>query len=587
MCLVNSQEPRVNSKLGVIIGKTTTIPIDILPYRNVDEYLGIPFAEPPMGERRFRKPDPKKFLDSPFYAQNHSAICPQITAFQEAKNVKQNEDCLFLNVYVPEQPADQPSGHAVMVWVYGGGFQEGASNFYNGAFMAAAGNIIVVTINYRVGAFGFLSTGDENAPGNFGLWDQKLAFEWVSDYIADFGGDNQRITIAGESAGAMSTMQHALTPDNHGHFQRVIAQSGSMSMPGFDSERDGMKDTLKLAIRLGCPTSMDELMPCLRSRSVDDHLSALGSFGMEVNFGPIMDDDFMKVNPQHISKMSEYRHLEEVDFFRSLDVLTGFNAYEGAFMLPFIIDSSQIEDIQPTREEMSELYLPLLLRMVYRKEFSSELIKLIELQYTNWSNPDSFESIRLQIAKLGGDINFAVPAVDMARLHKLSSAASNYMYFFTPKPSVRTIQTPSWIPGANHADELLFMFGGIGTLGVGDENAWEIELITKMMTYWTNFVKSGDPNSPEPMTPFWPGFTVNSGEHIVLERDMSNASAKRHLYAEEFNFWMSVFPALSEAVEDKGTDSSCEEITNAAANLNISNAVVLVLMTVLSLISVF
>ncbi|XP_045181194.2 juvenile hormone esterase-like [Mercenaria mercenaria] len=246
----NSQDPIINGKLGEIVGKLKTIQLG-LPYQNVHEYLGIPFAKPPVGDLRFRKPEPMTSLPSPFYAQSHSAFCPQI-AYPEVPVEQQNEDCLYLNVYVPERTADSTSGHAVMVWVYGGGFQEGGASQYDFSTLSLAGNIIVVTINYRVGVFGFLSTGDDNAHGNYGLWDQHLAFKWVHDNIEDFGGDTQRITIAGESAGAMSVIQHALSPGNRGYFQRIIAQSGSMSAPAINLERDGFKDVLAIADRLKC-----------------------------------------------------------------------------------------------------------------------------------------------------------------------------------------------------------------------------------------------------------------------------------------------------------------------------------------------
>ncbi|XP_045187887.2 carboxylesterase 5A-like [Mercenaria mercenaria] len=584
----NSQDPRISSKLGEIVGKIKSVPIEGLPYQNVHEYLGIPFAKPPVGELRFRKPEPMTSLPSPFYAQSHGAICPQITMTPVDVEAEQSEDCLFLNVYVPDRPADKPTGHAVMVWIYGGGFVEGASNFYDCSTLSIAGNIIVVTINYRLNVFGFLNTGDENARGNFGLWDQHSALQWVHDNIGDFGGDNQRVTIAGESAGAMSVMTQAITPGNRGLFQRAIAQSGSMSMPVLDFERDGLKDTITLAGSLGCETdSMVDLMRCLREKSVDEYLTAVYSLLSNVSYSPVLDNDFIKVNPRYIAKMSEIRSLDEIEFFRSVDILSGFNAFEGALFLPFIMDPTKIENMQPTRQEMKRQYLPAAMNMLYRTGFADEIMNLVEAHYTNWSNPDDFHSIRLQITKLLGDASFGVPAVEMARLHKISSASRNFMYHFAPKPSVRLLPTPTWIPGSNHADEIGFIFGS-PNLGVGDGNAWETDLIIKMITYWTNFIKSGDPNSPESVTPSWPEYSIDNGDYLVLDKSMSDESAKQHFYAEEANFWLEIFPDLVEAVQGDGK-GGCGDgtFTSSAPNVPVYGSVSFITAVILTFVSFF
>ncbi|XP_045206754.2 liver carboxylesterase-like [Mercenaria mercenaria] len=181
--------------------------------------------------------------------------------------------------------------------------------------------------------------------------------------------------------------------------------------------------------------------------------------------------------------------------------------------------------------------------------FKSEMMKLVEAQYTNWTNPNNSNSIRLQITKLLGDANFGAPAIQMARLHKKSTTSRNFMYHFTPKPSVVTLKTPSWIPGSNHMDELPFMFGMTDRLGAGDENAWEIELSSKMVIYWANFIKSGNPNNPEPVIPRWPKYSVDTGDFLKLEKSISNSSAGQYFYAEEANFWLDVFPKLNDAVQ--------------------------------------
>ncbi|XP_045206718.2 acetylcholinesterase-like [Mercenaria mercenaria] len=340
-----------------------------------------------------------------------------------------------------------------------------------------------------------------------------------------------------------------------------------MSMPVQELERDALNDAKITANSLGCDTdvTITTLMYCLRSKSVNDYLSAIKEFGYIVYFSPIVDGDFVEINPKHIARMSERQSLEEVEFFRSIDILSGFNAYEGVLFLPFVIPPDKLEALKPTRENMTLNYIPSMLNYLYKMDFKTEVTNLVAAQYTNWKDPSDSNSIRLQITKLLGDVSYGTPAIEMARLHKKSNVSRNFMYHFTPTPSRRWIPTPSWIPGATHSDELLFMFGGIGYIGVGEQNAWEIDLVNKMVTYWTNFIKSGDPNIPVSITPRWLEYNLKSGDYLELEKFMSNSSAGRLFYAEEANFWLDVFPALIEAVHKDGSDCDDPVYTSAAA----------------------
>ncbi|CAH1782135.1 unnamed protein product, partial [Owenia fusiformis] len=142
-----------------------------------------------------------------------------------------DEDCLYLNVWAPGDGStrDMREVKAVMVWIHGGGYSWDSAIAYDPTMITVIGDVVMVTMNYRLGIFGFLSTGDNVVPGNMGLLDQQLAIRWVKDNIALFGGDPERITIFGQSAGASSVTQHATSPTNIGLFQRAIAQSGTIS----------------------------------------------------------------------------------------------------------------------------------------------------------------------------------------------------------------------------------------------------------------------------------------------------------------------------------------------------------------------
>ncbi|XP_050390184.2 acetylcholinesterase-like, partial [Patella vulgata] len=191
----------------------------------ISAYLGIPFAEPPLGNLRFAKPQPKKKFDRTFLAKNYSASCHQINQYWDVG--AEDEDCLYLNVFSPNIDQSGTTKFAVFIWIHGGSFMFGEGKASTSSILAANGQIIVVSVNYRLGVFGFLSSGNSAAGGNYGLWDQHLAIKWVKNNIEGFGGDASKITIAGESAGSASVMFQAIYPGNENLFQRVIAESGS------------------------------------------------------------------------------------------------------------------------------------------------------------------------------------------------------------------------------------------------------------------------------------------------------------------------------------------------------------------------
>lgn len=218
---------KVTTTLGAIVGKQ----ID-----NINYFLGIPFAEPPIGKYRFHPSAPKRpWFPSIYKAFNFSCECLQ-SSLHAPENLPRDEDCLYLNIW---QPANMQKGVLlpVMVWIYGGGFLHGsASRPYYWGDKLARREVIVVSLNYRVGALGFLVSTSDGLFGNYGLHDQKLALEWVQDNIRKFQGDSRRVTLFGESAGAMSTALHFLDQQyrelrlqpRRRLFSQIILQSNPM-----------------------------------------------------------------------------------------------------------------------------------------------------------------------------------------------------------------------------------------------------------------------------------------------------------------------------------------------------------------------
>ena len=238
-------------------------------------FLGIPYALPPVGPRRFSAPIPHPPLNSSLDASSYPPMCPQ--PFLEVGRLQpMHEDCLFLNVFtptVPSQAAAEPLG--VMVFFYGGSFVIGDSwefGFYDGSALSATANRVIVTLNYRLGPLGFfaldeLEDEDPRAVGNYGMMDQRLALHWVRDNIASFGGDPTRVTIFGESAGAFSVCYHLVSPASASLFHAAIMESGSCDALIFYSTSSVTKNySQTFASSLGC--AGPDMLACMRRADV-------------------------------------------------------------------------------------------------------------------------------------------------------------------------------------------------------------------------------------------------------------------------------------------------------------------------------
>lgn len=235
-------------------------------------WWGIPFAEPPVGDLRFRSPQPlKRTWTTPFQASKIPALCPQFIVKELV--LLGHEDCLYLNVHSPRNPRTK-GPLAVMVWFYGGGFTLGDGyefGLYDGQHLAERHDLMVVTMNYRLGDLGFfaldaLKNEDPNgSTGNYGVQDQQLALRWVQQNIAGFGGDPGRVTIFGESAGAFSVMWHLVSPKSKGLFRAAVMESGTTSVNFFfQPYHDATQMYQDISAIAGCPSSPQQLS-CLRA----------------------------------------------------------------------------------------------------------------------------------------------------------------------------------------------------------------------------------------------------------------------------------------------------------------------------------
>ncbi|KAL4234464.1 Carboxylesterase 5A [Mactra antiquata] len=581
--LVISQNAKVDiyihGKDVEVIGEEQVIPWEGQSF-TIHKYLGLPFAEPPVGDLRFRKSIPLEYMDSPFYAVDFGMPCVQFNFYKEAE-FPQSEDCLYLNVYVPGRPADSTSGHAVAIWIHGGSYIEGSALQYDATFMSLYGNVIVVTINYRLGVYGFLTTEDEHAPGNYAFWDQHMAFRWVNEHIKQFGGDPDRVTIFGESAGAMSVSKQGIVPLNQGLFRRIIAQSGSPLHPPDYYAKGRARHVGEL---LNCDTTSSKpLTECLRQVTNYELMKALKDNKFAVmDLGYVLDYELFSFDHSKIPWLLEEKNLDGVEFYRSLDVMNGFNEYEGLTITDIFFSYLHEKDYLISRDEMREL-MTSSLGWLAGTETDDSVIEMTLHEYTNWTDPEAKENVRLQFVKLFGDWIFGAPAIKTAQIHVHASYTGNFFYHFTANHSFGPLESPEWLPGANHADELPFMFGvEVYKPDLDPSTSWEIQLSRKMVTYWTNFMKNGNPNEGDPVSPYWPVYDMSTYSYLNLEENTTEESIGHHLYTKETNFWYNVFPHVNYAVQDHTYVEPCV----SSAFINIPSSIVMMLSSILAFIIV-
>ncbi len=440
----------------------------------VDEFLGIPYAAPPTGQLRWRPPAQPASWEGVRDATQFGPSCPQPTVNNPYLPPGPiSEDCLYLNVYTPAVGDRSGGGRPVLVWIHGGGFtQDGARN-YDGSKLAADG-AVVVTINYRLGALGFLAhpalaSRPGGPDGNYGLMDQQAALRWVQRNIAQFGGNPHNVTIAGQSAGGLSVLAQLVSPGARGLFQRAIVQSGAFALtqqPLAAAEAAGEK----LATAVGCA---DQTAPCLRSAPVSDLLSAFGVGIPGVIDGSVLTQSIGTAIAHgqfaRVPILNGITHDEEMIFVDAL----GLTVSGGTFV--------PVPD-RPVTTANYQANIAAVLGV------SDARAAAIAAEYPPGASAD------LAFSTLVADANFACPALRLDRW--TASRVPTYAYQFNDDHAPVNVAKPGELPPiATHGTELPYLFDQPNAPYPATLTAAQQVLAASMRAAWVNFAAGGNPSS--------------------------------------------------------------------------------------------
>lgn len=467
-------ETPVPTTEGVVAGKS-------VKGADACEYLGIPYSAPPVGELRWKAPQPPAKRESVLKAVEFAPECTQIEMMPSylmiGRKPNRKEDCLYLNIWRPKKDGKFP----VMVWIHGGGLTSGSGSdaMYWGDRLASSKDVVVVTFNYRLGALGFLalkelSMEDSHASsGNYGLLDQVAALKWVQQNIASFGGDPDNVTIFGESAGGWSVCMLMASPLAKGLFHKAILQSGGCDM--VRTMEQGFDDGAEFAQRLGC--SGEDVVSCLRGKSDKEIVGAMQSWR-----GALSEMLTLK-NREHIwAPHVDGWALKEVP----IDSLRNGNYNQ----VPFMVGSNRDEAklflaAQNTRyRKVNDEEV----RKIIADSLGEELMPEFEKLYPYKNYPRAIDAF----ADAKGDIMLGCKCFEAAEATAKYKATYYYRFDYDDNRAPLVL-------GAAHAFEIPFIFNSL------DRSAFKLlylagmrkrakPLIDVVMSYWTNFAKNGNPN---------------------------------------------------------------------------------------------
>lgn len=463
---------------------------------SVYEFLGIPFAKPPVGNLRWKAPEVPNNWNSPLLTTNFAPVCPQkkFTQGTSSYTLIGNEDCLYLNIWTPQTGA---GNRPVMIFIHGGGNQQGGASedgggtqMYIGKNMAQRGDAVIVTIQYRLGPLGFLvhpgleAEDANNVSGNYAVMDQILALQWVKNNIANFGGDPNRVMIFGESAGGINVGNLLLTNSAAGLFQRACIQSATPLIADYTSVKNKGIAFVDSFVNTGSNAQKIATMRSLPSDSlIKDEVSPVSGGAVGMNWQAVKDNILFTDFAKELIQNGNFNHVP---------LMVGSNADEMSLSAPTTV-------------------YPIMVTALINATVPASLQAQANLLYPPGSN---ITQARQSYIGILTDGQFTATSRRTAQCVSLNQSEPVWRYFFTHKHTVQALAQY----GSYHGMELFYVFNNWenATLGQGILFKPQDDSVQKvMLDYWVNFARSGDPNGSNLAA--WPAYNASSDCYLDIK----------------------------------------------------------------------
>ncbi|NWW82460.1 THYG protein, partial [Climacteris rufus] len=527
---------------GHLVGRSRVIRVGS-EWRHIRQFLGIPYAAPPLGHRRFSPPEPPAWLDT-WNATEPGAACWQ-PGDGEAPSQSVSEDCLYLHIFVP---ATTVKNMSVLLFFHNGGSYsaEEGKTALDGSYLAAVGNIIVVVANYRVGVFGFLSTGSAEVRGNAGLLDQLAALRWLRQNVAAFGGDAARVCVGAERGGADVAGAHLLTGTARGELLRsLLLMGGSAFSPAsIITTRRAQTQAAVLAEDVGCPSSTsDEIVACLRqlpARVLNDaQTKLLAISGPFQYWGPVMDGIYLQ---EPLAKALQRPQLQKVD------LLIGSAQQDGLISRAKAI--KKFEESQGRANSKTAFYQALQ-NSLGGEESNSFIEDAATWYYSLEHSTDDYSSFSRALENATRDQFIICPIINMAS-HWAAASRGNVFMYHVPESSSQSSSGQELLLDVQYAFGLPF-YPKYEAQFTQEEKG----LSLKIMQYISNFINSGNPNYLHSFSrrmsgvmPAWPMYLSSDDGDNYKEFTVSLPTLKG-LKKADCSFWSDYIRRLKASAGEK------------------------------------
>ncbi|XP_047041092.1 juvenile hormone esterase-like [Helicoverpa zea] len=525
--VTSEKQPVVRTPLGEVSGYY----MQTRGGRQISAFTAIPFAIPPLGDLRFKAPVPIAPWQGILNATNVSPVCVQKNPYVRQKDIVGQEDCLYLNIYTPKTNNDiseEKNVLPVMLFLHGGGWMCGdaTTEMYGPQYLLDR-DVILVTTNYRLGPLGFLSTQDQHCPGNNGLKDQQEALRFIQKTIESFGGDKNSVTIFGESAGGASVHYHMISDTSAGLFHKGISESGTALVPWAEAPPgEALRNAFRLAKFLECPQSPSEKMiECLRTKDSYDIINTEFKF-YEWDYEPMTP--FKAVVEPDLPGAFLTRSPRKIPDVPAVPWMTGLTKDEGCLKSVWITaNSSRYQEFTAGFDTIGPVTF-----YYDNSPFAEEITKKIRAKYLKENDE---QATQRGILDLYTDSYFAYPAVEAIELVLSYTKNPIYLYELAYRASNSFSQIfgdPEGNYGVCHADDLMHLF----PIGFMDKpfSPEDLKMSETIVTLFTNFATSGNPNKPISLPMKWePVTSARNMEYLEIE---SQSTMKENLAARS-RYW--------------------------------------------------